>query len=315
MKTEILRDIDRASEMLKEGGLVAIPTETVYGLAANAMNPNAVANIFTVKGRPQDNPLIVHVAHTDWLDAIVKYAPPIARTLTDAFWPGPLTLIFPASDSVPRVVTAGLDTVAVRCPNHSMTQRLLETSGLYLAAPSANISGKPSPTTARHVFDDLNGKIPAILDGGACGVGVESTVLDLTSEKPQILRHGGITRRDLEKFTELSDDKLPDAPKAPGMKYRHYAPSAPLKILRGGVPDEGVVLCPEEQRVLFAGGKLDVIVYGELANPETLNRGLFDALRRADAMNKPIFALCPGGEGFEALRDRLYKAAGYLEEG
>ena len=230
-----------AADIIKKGGLVAIPTETVYGLGANGLDEQAVIKIFEAKGRPQDNPLILHVAEPAEMEKFCHDIPKSAYLLAEKFWPGPLTMVLPARDIVPRRTTAGLDTVAVRCPDNDTTRQIIRLSGVPIAAPSANISGKPSTTTAQHVFHDHNGKIDAIVDGGPCRVGVESTIVDLTDERPRLLRPGGITPEQLmEVLGDLVIDKAVTAQidkdavvKAPGMKYRHYAPQEPVVIVAG----------------------------------------------------------------------------------
>src|SRR4051812_17155101 len=228
-----------AANFLRKNEVVALPTETVYGLGGNAESDEAVAKIFAAKGRPVDNPLIIHIADRSQLSSFVSEVPKTAEKLIDAFWPGPLTIIFKKKDGVlSQKATAGLNTVAVRMPDHPVALALLKTCGLPIAAPSANSSGHPSPTKAQHVLDDLNGKIAGVLDGGATGVGVESTVLDCTEEIPVILRPGGVTKEQLEIVigevhldAALSDEA--SKPKAPGMKYQHYAPNAPLHLVDG----------------------------------------------------------------------------------
>jgi L-threonylcarbamoyladenylate synthase len=235
---ELDRLLMPAALALRAGELVAFPTETVYGLGADALNPTAVDAIFAAKGRPGDNPLIVHVAHVEDIQRLTTTVPPLAVLLLDAFAPGPLTLILPRSALVPDNVTAGLDTVAVRIPAHPVARRLIELSGVPVAAPSANRSGRPSPTRAWHVADDLDGLIPFIIDGGACEFGLESTVLDLTGPVPQILRPGAITAEAIAQVTGQANDDGPAtpataslAPRSPGMKYRHYAPKARLLVV------------------------------------------------------------------------------------
>ena len=238
--------IARAGEILKQGGLVAFPTETVYGLGANALDAKAAERTYAAKGRPSDNPLIVHIADADALEAIVKNVPEKAYAVIEKFWPGPLTLIFEKDDKVPYGTTGGLDTVAVRMPVNEIARQLIRAGGGYVSAPSANTSGRPSPTSAQHVAEDLEGKIEMILDGGSVDIGVESTILDMTVEPPMILRPGAITKEMLEEAIgeitidrALLDDNGDQAPKAPGMKYRHYAPKAQL-ILVEGEPEEAV---------------------------------------------------------------------------
>ncbi|MDL4839161.1 L-threonylcarbamoyladenylate synthase [Aquibacillus rhizosphaerae] len=230
--------MEEAAQLIKDQEVVAFPTETVYGLGADATNEQAVAKIFVAKGRPSDNPLIVHVADEHQIEQYVTSIPDIARNLIKAFMPGPLTIILKSNGKIAKNVTAGLDTVAVRIPDHPIALELLRSANLPLAAPSANVSGKPSPTKADHVFHDLNGKIAGIVDGGATGVGLESTVIDCTSEIPVILRPGGITIEDLkqvigEVMLDPALTKTEDQPKAPGMKYNHYQPDAPLWLING----------------------------------------------------------------------------------
>ena len=233
--------IRQAGEILEDGGLVAFPTETVYGLGANALDEEAARKTYEAKGRPSDNPLIIHIADIEALDEIVKEIPPAAHCLAKRFWPGPLTMIFEKSEIVPYGTTGGLDTVAVRMPEHKVANMLIKLSGVPVAAPSANISGRPSPTTAAHCIEDLSGRIEAIVDGGASSIGVESTIVDLSGEDPVLLRPGAVTLEMLRAC--LSRDVLLDPalekpldkdirPKAPGMKYRHYAPKAPMIIIQ-----------------------------------------------------------------------------------
>ena len=243
MKTIIIKDLDHfneATQIIRAGGLVAAPTETVYGLCANALNETAVANIFKAKGRPNDNPLIVHIADLNMLYELVTEVSPTAKILMDNFWPGPLTLIFKAKSIIPDAVTAGLDTVAIRFPSHPLIQKLIKDSGLPIAAPSANTSGKPSPTNAQRVIEDMDGKIDCIIDGASSEYGVESTIVDTTSEIPTVLRPGGITYEMLESVLgKIAIDpaithklKEGEQPKAPGMKYTHYSPNADVYIVR-----------------------------------------------------------------------------------
>lgn len=317
MKTLLLLrdDIETAARLLLAGELVAVPTETVYGLAANAMDENAVAKIFAAKGRPQDNPLIVHIADKHQVYELAANVPDVAQKLMDAFWPGALTLVLNAKACVPSIVTAGLSTVAVRCPSHPVMLKIIKAAGVPLAAPSGNRSGLPSPTLASHVIDDMDGKIAAVVDGGACNIGVESTVLDITGETPCILRLGGVSQSDIERVLgiDLSVEKHGgEKPRSPGQKYRHYAPNTPLTVIEDGeaVPDEfegKVVLCPEERANLYK----NPIIYGRLSEPETLARGLYAALREADKTGAAgIVAVCPTGDEFAAVRDRLYRAGG-----
>ena len=328
MNTELLDSsgLDRAAEILRSGGLVAIPTETVYGLGANGLNESAVARIFEVKGRPQDNPLILHVAAAEDLEKWCRDIPEEAWALTEKFWPGPLTLVLARREAVPLRVTAGLETVAMRCPDHPLTREVLRRAGVPVAAPSANLSGKPSTTTAEHCVHDLWGKVEAILDGGPCRVGVESTILDLSVSPPRVLRPGGVTLEKLRRLlpeTEMDPGLVQagETPKAPGMKYRHYSPQAEVRLLRGekerivdyvnSIPDAGTaVLCFAGEEGLFPG-KL-ALAYGREEAPETLAAGLFDSLRALDTPEvKLICARCPSEEGVgRAVVNRLKKAAG-----
>ena len=319
-----------AADIIKKGGLVAIPTETVYGLGANGLDEQAVIKIFEAKGRPQDNPLILHVAEPAEMEKFCHHIPKNAYLLAEKFWPGPLTMVLPARDIVPRRTTAGLDTVAVRCPDNDTTRQIIRLSGVPIAAPSANISGKPSTTTAQHVFHDHNGKIDAIVDGGPCRVGVESTIVDLTDERPRLLRPGGITPEQLmEVLGDLVIDKAVTAHidkdavvKAPGMKYRHYAPQEPVVIVAGSrekaaqyihrhfVPGDRV-LCFQEELPLYRD--CNPLAYGKEAEVETLSAGLFAALRELDdASIHQVYARCPVGGGVAyAVQNRLKKAAAF----
>ena len=325
-------DIRTAGELLRAGGLVALPTETVYGLAADALNPVAVSRIFTAKGRPSDNPLIVHIADLAELGTLCAAVPDAAVLLAARFWPGPLTLVLPRRDLVPGAVTAGLPTVAVRLPASQAARAVIQAAGTPLAAPSANRSGTPSPTTAAHVWHDLNGRVDAIVDGGPCAVGIESTILDLSGDKPRLLRPGGVTQAELEEplgpvevdpavLGPLSPE---NAPRAPGMKYRHYAPRAPVYLLRGPSGAAAVwvrnhaqpgaaVLCFDGERALFEG--VTRVSYGPENDPSSLALNLFDALRRLDRPDVTvIYARCPEGDGlYEAVRNRLGKAAGFRQ--
>lgn len=319
-----------AADIIKTGELVAIPTETVYGLGANGLDEKAVAKIFEAKGRPQDNPLILHVADSTDMEKFCHSIPPAAYKLAKAFWPGPLTMVLPAREIVPKRTTAGLSTVAVRCPDCEVTRRIIRLAGVPVAAPSANISGKPSTTTAEHVRHDHDGRIAAIVDGGACRVGVESTIVDLTEERPRLLRPGGITPEQLtEVLGDLVVDKAVTAQistdttvKAPGMKYKHYAPQGEVIIVAGSrekaaeyirrhFEENDRVLCFREELALYDG--CEPLAYGEEADVSTLSAGLFAALRELD---KPgigkIYARCPEGGGIAyAVQNRLKKAAAF----
>ncbi|ENQ3079604.1 L-threonylcarbamoyladenylate synthase [Bacillus sp. WLY-B-L8] len=329
---EIKKDypqLQEAAHLLRENEAIAFPTETVYGLGANALSDEAVAKIFEAKGRPSDNPLIVHIGTEEQLDGIVADIPPVANVLMKHFWPGPLTLVFPKKDGISEKVTAGLETVAVRMPDHPVALALIEAASVPVAAPSANRSGRPSPTLASHVYEDLDGKIAGIVDGGATGVGVESTVLDCTSEIPTILRPGGITKEQLEEVIGpvLLDPALKDEtekPKSPGMKYTHYAPKAPLSIVEGSrtfiqqlvdnKKQEGYkvgVLTTEEYEHVY---KADVVLScGKRSELATVATKLYDVLRTFDASGVDIiFSESFPSEGIgSAIMNRLTKAAGH----
>ena len=319
-----------AAEIIKSGGLVAIPTETVYGLGANGLDPAAVAKIFEAKGRPQDNPLILHVSNTAEIENFCHSIPASAYRLAEKFWPGPLTIILPARDLIPKRTTGGLDTVGLRCPDCDITREIIRMSGVPIAAPSANISGTPSTTTAEHVRHDHDGRIDAIVDGGACRVGVESTIVDLTERRPRLLRPGGIGPEQLmEVLGDLAGDKAVTAQidkdevgKAPGMKYKHYAPQSEVGIVGGSREkaaryirahfEEGDrVLCFEEELPLYEG--CNPLSYGQEADVNTLSAGLFAALRELDDPSiHQVYARCPVGGGVAyAVQNRLKKAAAF----
>ena len=319
-----------AAEIICQGGLVAIPTETVYGLGANGLDPEAVAKIFVAKGRPSDNPLILHVADASDMEKFCHSIPEQAYLVAEKFWPGPLTMVLPARDSVPLSTRANLPTVAVRCPDNAVTREIIRLAGVPVAAPSANISGKPSTTSAQHVLHDHDGKIPAVVDGGCCRVGVESTIVDLTEERPRLLRPGGITPEQLlEALGDLVVDKAVTAQidkeavvKAPGMKYKHYAPQAEVLIVSGGREKAAAyihrhfepndrVLCFEEELPLYAG--CNPLAYGREEAVETLSAGLFAALRELDDPSiRRVFARCPVGGGVAyAVQIRLKNAAAF----
>ena len=331
--TNSKQDIKTAGKLLKDGELVAIPTETVYGLAADALNGEAVANIFKAKGRPMDNPLIVHIADLSQVDDLVAFVPPVLEDLAKAFWPGPLTVILEKSDLIPDEVSAGLDTVAIRMPSHPVARAIIKAAGTPLAAPSANTSGMPSPTTAAHVLHDMDGKISAVVDGGPCEVGVESTVLTLCTRVPRILRPGRVTPEDL--FDVLGDVDVDDAvlgqlaegavAASPGMKYKHYSPKAEVYIVDGSA--EGFAKYVNEkvaERAADEAAVAALVFDGEesLVNCVTLPFGaeddslgqaehLFDDLRRADELGvSDIYVRCPSAEGVGlAVMNRLLRAA------
>lgn len=314
-----------AAEYLKYGELVAIPTETVYGLAANALNENAVRNIFTAKGRPQDNPLIVHISSMKMLPPLVKEITETAKRLAERFWGGPLTMIFPKSDAVPSVTSGGLDTVAVRMPSNKAACEIIKKCGFPLAAPSANLSGKPSPTTAKRVFEDMNGRIPLVIDGGECDVGVESTVICFRENRIHILRPGAVTAEMLSEFAETEVDsavlnglKKGEKALSPGMKYKHYSPKAEVYIINAHgenfrkycthrISTERSVLALGAG-VREEGGFLD---YGK--SPEIQAKRLFEMLRRADELGaKTVLVEIPERTGVGlAVYNRLLRAAAF----
>lgn len=336
MKTTLLtletdeNAVKTAAELIRAGEVVGMPTETVYGLAANALNGEAVKKIFLAKGRPQDNPLIVHIADFDQIYDLCPAVPPQAKLLADAFWPGPLTMIVPKGDCIPDEVSCGLDTVGIRLPSHPMARALIRESGVPLAAPSANTSGRPSTTTAAHVMHDMDGKIAAVLDGGACGVGVESTVITLALERPRLLRPGGITLEQLRSVLGEVDvdralyEKIGDDVKvsAPGMKYRHYAPKAPVTVVRGDpqdtakyiaerISDATGVLCFDEYKNMFPNCIVEC--FGSQDDLGAQAREVFDRLRAFDdTAVTQIWAQCPSDEGLGlAVANRIKKAAGF----
>ena len=330
-------ELEEACRILQKGGLVAFPTETVYGLGGDAMHPEASAKIYAAKGRPSDNPLIVHIADMDALEDIAQSVPEAAVKLADHFWPGPLTMIFPKKEAVPKSTTGGLETVAVRMPSHPVARALIRESGVYIAAPSANTSGRPSPTKAEHVKEDLDGRIDMILDGGAVGIGLESTIVDLSTGVPTILRPGYITGGMLEDVLRevqvdpaiLSQKMNPNiVAKAPGMKYRHYAPKGQMTIIEGDTgkvvdeinrlvkekTDEGcsvAVIATEETKDAYACANVRSV--GSRATEGSIAAGLYDILREMDHIGAEyIYA-----ESFEkdtlgkAIMNRMLKAAAY----
>ena len=321
--------LQRAADIISSGGLVAIPTETVYGLGASALIDEAVARIFEVKGRPQDNPLIIHVHGAEALDKWCSEVPVTAYALAEKFWPGPLTMVLKKKPCVPERVTAGMDTVGVRCPDHPATLRIIELAGVPIAAPSANISGKPSPTTAQHVRHDIDGMVEAIVDGGDCRVGLESTIIDLSVSPPRLLRPGGVSLEQLrEVLGEVSVDaavyrklEAGEQPKAPGMKYRHYSPRAKVIILDGTAENVAAYVnenCGARTAVLCFNGEEGLfnapvcLSYGDPEKPETLAEKLFACLRELDREDiDEIYSRCPPKDGVGlAVYNRLSKAAG-----
>ena len=325
-----------AAEIIKAGGLVGIPTETVYGLGANALEESASKKIYEAKGRPSDNPLIAHISGMDELPALVSAIPEAGRKLAEKYWPGPLTMVFPKSDIVPYGTTGGLDTVAIRMPSDPIANCLIRLAGVPVAAPSANTSGRPSPTKAEHVIEDMDGKIEMIIDGGEVGIGLESTIVDVSGEVPMLLRPGAITMEMLrETLGEVEMDpaimgplSADVKPKAPGMKYRHYAPKGEMTLVEGEMEhvvafinqqaklalEEGKtvgIICTEESRERYEGGILKVI--GSREYEETVARNLFAVLREFDENQVD----CIFSESFskdrlgQAIMNRLCKAAGY----
>ncbi len=326
---------DKAAEIIKQGGLVAFPTETVYGLGGNGLEPEAAKKIYAAKGRPSDNPLILHISELSQLRPLVREIPPSAEKLISHFWPGPLTLIFKKADIVPFETTGGLDTVAVRFPENSIAREFISACGVPIAAPSANSSGRPSPTRASHVEYDLNGKIDMIIDGGHCEFGLESTIVDISSDKPCLLRPGSITVEMLKDVLgEIAIDKAVltklengESPKAPGMKYTHYSPSARVIIVRGdsekviakineliSKTDKGLktgVIASEETKDRYIAD--ETLVIGSIKKPEEIAANLFKMLRKCDHHNiDTVFAEgLPENELGLAIMNRLKKAAGY----
>lgn len=323
-------DIAAASEILRRGGLLGIPTETVYGLGANGLNSEAVSRIFQAKGRPQDNPLILHVPCADWLERYCTDIPDTAYLLANRFWPGPLTMILRRKPVVPDAVTAGLDTVGMRCPAHPVCRTIIAAADVPVAAPSGNTSGRPSPTNAADMLEDMDGKIDGIVDGGPCSVGVESTIIDLTEQPPRLLRPGGITLEQLrDVLGEVAVDPAvtrlmgkDEHPRAPGMKYRHYAPKAPITVVKGAPAaaaeyirthlalGDGVI-CFDEYAPLFSGYPLEQL--GPSTDVPEQARRVFEALRWFDGTEVThIWAQCPDTTGIGlAVANRLNKAAGF----
>lgn len=345
------RDLEEAKEVIRRGGLVAFPTETVYGLGGNGLLPEAAKKIYAAKGRPSDNPLILHIARKEQLADIVQQVTEPAVKLAEAFWPGPLTMILDKAANIPYETTGGLDTVAVRMPEHRGALAFLERAGVPVAAPSANLSGRPSPTRAEHVREDLDGRIDMIIDGGEVGIGLESTIVDLTEEIPVILRPGSVTKQMLEhvigevrtdpaiventrpaeeKKSEMPEEERVLHPKAPGMKYRHYAPKAPMTVFRG---DEEAVAarienlaatycregtyCAEEIGILTTEETKHHYPFGQVVSvgsrkQHTVGRYLYEALRKFDELHvKTILSESFYGlEQEEAIMNRLLKAAG-----
>ena len=332
---DIKEGVKKAAEIIKRGGLVAFPTETVYGLGANGLDENAVPKIYEAKGRPSDNPLILHISKLDEIEDIVKEIPKSALILAEEFWPGPLTMVFKKSERIPYRTTGGLESVAIRMPSNKIARELIKAAGVPIAAPSANSSGRPSPTKAAHVIYDLDGKIDMVIDGGEVDIGIESTIVDVTGEVPVILRPGFITEKMLSEaigrveIDEVVKSLSPDKdlkPKAPGMKYRHYAPKGKMTIYKGSHSKvverineeisklEGKktgVLATDETKSYY---RADIIIsLGSREDGESIAHNLFDALRKFDDDDVEFIY----SEGFDenklgfAIMNRLHKSAGY----
>lgn len=324
-KTQV---IGEAAALLKRGATVAFPTETVYGLGADATSEEAVAKIFKAKGRPQDNPLIAHVATIEQLKDLVDKLPEYVEDLIKAYSPGPLTYVLPSNGTCASNVTAGLSTIAVRIPDHPIALDILKTCNFPIAAPSANISGKPSPTTANHVYEDLNGKIAAIVDGGATGVGLESTVIECRAKDVVILRPGGITKEQIEKFIPVQDAKLKntDQPVSPGMKYKHYSPEMPLWLVEGNAVDIQKVINEEQKKGRKVALLASETIYQQVNADQRINLGenleevanrLYDALRKfkQTEVDLIIAEVFPENGIGQAIMNRLRKAmTNYIEK-
>ena len=323
------KKFNKAVELLRNEEVVGMPTETVYGLAGNALSPLAVSRIFEAKGRPTDNPLIVHISEFSEIYDLVKEVPEAAKRLAENFWPGPLTIILPKADKVPYCTTGNLETVAVRCPSHKIARRLIKLSGLPLAAPSANLSGKPSPTKAEHVFEDLKGRVPFIIDGGDCSEGVESTVITLAGNKPRLLRPGNVTLKELESVlgqvdvddAVLNPLKKDEAVASPGMKYKHYSPDAKITLVKGSFDafckfvnnfdDETYAMVFDDDNV--ENLEIPYIKYG-VADYKKLAHNLFDSLRELDKIGaKQCYVRYPDEKNKDnlAVLNRLLRAAGF----
>lgn len=329
--------LQEAADALRDGKVVAFPTETVYGLGANALDTAAVEQVFKAKGRPSDNPLIVHIADRKSLSKLTASVPQKAVALMDKLWPGPLTLVMKKSNIIPEIITAGLDTVGIRMPEHPVAMELIRLADIPIAAPSANVSGKPSPTKAKHVLDDLDGKIEIVVDAGNSRVGLESTVLDVTTEPPMLLRPGGITPEQIEEIighieidkTILGKVSATSRPRAPGMKYKHYSPKAHVIIVHAGnienqvkkinelaqqSAEQGkkVGICATDQTMQYYS-RFDTISVGDRTKPETIASKLFALFREFDDRGADIIlaeSVDKSGVGL-AIMNRMVKAAGY----
>lgn len=328
---------NEAAGILREGGLVAFPTETVYGLGANGLDETAATKIYQAKGRPSDNPLIIHISKITDIELLAKEIPQKAYQLAEVFWPGPLTIILKKKELVPYQTTGGLDTVAIRLPANQIARKLIEKSGVFVAAPSANLSGKPSPTMAQHVIDDLSGKVDMIIDGGHATLGLESTIVDLSGDKPMILRPGSITKAMLENVIDeieydpvvlQKEPNLDLVPKAPGMKYRHYAPEGKLTIYEGNInkvidainqkakekiesKNRVGIIATEETKALYRYGTVKTI--GSRKDEASIAAGLYAVLREFDELHTEYIyteSFADNSLG-QAIMNRLLKAAGY----
>ena len=334
METKLLmandESIDLAVKLLKAGEVVAVPTETVYGLAGDSCNEDAIKKIFKAKGRPSDNPLIVHISSLDMLDGIVREFNDDAKKLADAFWPGPLTIIMPKGNKICSETSAGLDSVGVRMPANEIAREIIKRSGVAFSAPSANLSGKPSPTTAKDVFVDMNGRIPLVIDGGVCFAGIESTVISVLGETPVILRPGIVTKEDIEKVLnkevllakEVTAGVANDEPVlSPGMKYKHYAPNAKVVIIKGSLEKfvdfvrlhkqkNTFVMCFEGEEKLMP---CSAIAYGKIDDPKSQAHRIFSILRELDNKKaEEVFVRCPEQTGVSlAVYNRLIRSAGF----
>lgn len=319
--------IEKAAQILKNGGIVAIPTETVYGLAASAFCDEAIGRVFKAKGRPQDNPLIVHISDMDMLKTVAEDIPESAYKCAEKFWPGPLTMVLKKKDTIAKSVSAGLDTVAVRMPSEKAARDIIDKSRLPLAAPSANISGSPSPTSAAHVITDLDGRIDAVVMGNDCNVGVESTVLALFGDKPRLLRPGAVTVEQLKEVlgeiivdkAVLAEPQKNESVASPGMKYKHYAPKTETFLVEGeseafaefvNARENSVALCFEEEKELITAVKL---IYGKKSDEQTLAHNVFSALRKVDEMGVgSVYIHAPSKTGVGlAVYNRLIRASGF----
>lgn len=323
--TEYEKALEESAKLIKSGEVVAIPTETVYGLAANALDESAVKKIYEAKGRPSDNPLIVHISDFEELSPLVSEIPEKVKIMAEKFWPGPLTMIMKKSDIIPCTTSGGLDTVAVRMPQNVYARAIIKACGVPLAAPSANLSGSPSPTNAKYVFDDMNGRIPLVVDGGKSEIGVESTVITFVSDIPTVLRPGGITVEEIRDLigeatidsAVLNELKEGEKAASPGMKYKHYAPRADITILKGSLEQfieytkdkDFVALVFEGEEQYFK----NAVTYGRPLDGVSEANRLFDALRELDEKGaKTVYARCPDISGVGlAVYNRLIRSAGF----